>query len=49
MAIELQMAPIRHEGNIAMEPYLSVAQDEKTLNDFPYLVHARTAAWLLIK
>jgi len=45
IAIELQMAPIRHEVNIAMEPYLGVIQQGKTLDDYPYLVNARTAVF----
>jgi hypothetical protein len=39
--IELQMAPIKHEVNIAMEPYLGVVQKSKTLDDYDYLVSAR--------
>lgn len=42
-AIELQMAPIKHEINIAMEPYLGVVRDGKSLDDYPYLVQARKA------
>lgn len=41
--IELQMAPIKHEVNIAMEPYLGVVQKGKTLDDYDYLVSARQA------
>jgi NAD(P)H-dependent FMN reductase len=41
-AIELQMAPIKHEINIAMEPYLGVVREGKSLDDYPYLVQART-------
>ena len=41
-AIELQMAPVKHEVNIAREAYLGVLQG-KTLDDFDYLVQARTA------
>jgi NAD(P)H-dependent FMN reductase len=43
VVIELQMAPIKHEVNIAMEPYLGVVRQGKTLDDYPYLIHARTA------
>jgi NAD(P)H-dependent FMN reductase len=43
VAIELQMAPVKHEVNIAMEPYLGVIQQGKTLDDYPYLVQARAA------
>jgi NAD(P)H-dependent FMN reductase len=42
-AIELQMAPIRYEVNIAMEPLLGVLQQGKSLDDYPYLAQARTA------
>ena len=41
MAIELQMAPIRHEVNIAMEPYLGIVQAGRSLNDYDYLVRGR--------
>jgi NAD(P)H-dependent FMN reductase len=41
--IELQMAPIRHEVNIAMEPYLGVVQNGRSLNDYQYLVQSREA------
>jgi NAD(P)H-dependent FMN reductase len=43
VAIELQMAPIKQEVNIAMEPYLGVIQQGKSLDDYPYLVQAREA------
>lgn len=43
VAVELQMAPIKHEVNIAMEPYLGVVQDGRALDDYPYLIQARTA------
>ena len=42
IVIELQMAPIKHEVNIAREPYLAALQG-KSFNDFQYLVDARTA------
>jgi len=45
IAVELQMAPLKHEVNIAMEPYLGVVQQGKTLNDYPYLVEARKAVF----
>jgi len=38
--IELHMAPIRHEVNIAMEPYLGVVQSGRSLSDYAYLVQA---------
>src|SRR6266404_300946 len=41
--IELHMAPIRHEVNIAMEPYLGVVQSGRSLNDYAYLVQSREA------
>lgn len=42
VASELQMAPLRHDVNIAMEPYLGVVQGGKSLDDYPYLAQART-------
>lgn len=41
--IELQMAPIRFEVNIGMEPYLGIVRDGRSLNDYPYLMQSRTA------
>jgi NAD(P)H-dependent FMN reductase len=43
VAIELQMAPIKHEVNVAMEPFLGVVQQGKSLDDYAHLVQARTA------
>ncbi|MGV3710933.1 MAG: NADPH-dependent FMN reductase [Gemmatimonas sp.] len=43
VAIELHMAPIKHEVNIAMEPMLGVMRGGKSLNDYPYLADSRTA------
>src|SRR5712691_4322245 len=43
VVIELQMAPIRHEVNIAMEPYLGVVRDGHSLIDYDYLVQSREA------
>ena len=43
IAVELQMAPIKHEVNIAMEPYLGIVRQGKTPDDYPYLVDARKA------
>lgn len=43
VAVELQMVPIKHEVNIAMEPYLGIIQQGKSPGDYPYLVQARTA------
>lgn len=39
------MAPIKHEVNVAMEPFLGVLQQGKTLDDYPYLVTARNAVF----
>src|ERR1700686_2269220 len=41
VVIELQMAPIRPEVNIAMEPFLGILQKGRTLNDYEYLVQSR--------
>jgi NAD(P)H-dependent FMN reductase len=41
VVIELQMTPIRHEVNIAMEPYLGIVQSGRSLNDYDYLVQSR--------
>lgn len=41
VVVELQMAPIRHEVNIAMEPFLGILQGGHTLNDYPYLAQSR--------
>jgi NAD(P)H-dependent FMN reductase len=43
VVIELQMAPIRQEVNIAMEPYLGIIQNGRSLNDYDYLVQSRKA------
>lgn len=43
VVVELQMAPLKHEVNIGMEPFLGVLQQGKTLDDFPYLAQAREA------
>jgi NAD(P)H-dependent FMN reductase len=42
VVIELQMAPIKHEVNIAMEPFLGIVREGRTLNDYEYLVQARS-------
>ena len=42
-AIELQMAPIRHAVHIGLEPFLGVLTQGKALDDYPFLVSARTA------
>jgi NAD(P)H-dependent FMN reductase len=41
VVIELQMVPIRQEVNIAMEPYLGVALNGRSLNDYEYLSQSR--------
>ena len=41
VVIELQMAPIRPEVNIAMEPFLGILQKGHALNDYDYLVQSR--------
>jgi NAD(P)H-dependent FMN reductase len=43
VVIELQMAPIRHEVNISMEPFLGILQNGRSLNDYQYLVQSREA------
>ena len=43
ITIELGMAPIKPEVNIAMEPYLGVVMQGKTLDDYPHLTAARDA------
>jgi NAD(P)H-dependent FMN reductase len=40
---ELQMAPIKYEVNIGLEPFLGVLRDGKSLNDFEFLATSRTA------
>lgn len=41
VAVELQMAPIKAEVNIGMEPFLGMLMQGKTPDDFDYLVKAR--------
>jgi NAD(P)H-dependent FMN reductase len=43
VVIELQMAPIRHEVNIAMEAFLGILQKGRSLNEYDYLVQGRDA------
>ena len=43
VAIELQMAPLKHEVNIGMEPFVGVLQQGKSLDDYVYLAQARQA------
>lgn len=42
-AVEMAMAPIRAAVHINMEPFLGVARDGKSLDDYPYLVQTRDA------
>lgn len=41
VAVELQMVPLKHEVNIAMEPYLGVVRQGRRLDDYEHLVRAR--------
>lgn len=41
VAVELQMAPIKAEVNIGMEPFIGMLMQGKTPDDFDYLVKAR--------
>ena len=43
VVIELQMVPIKQEVNVAMEPYLGIVRDGRSLNDYDYLVQGREA------
>ena len=43
VVIELQMAPLKHEVNIAMEPFLGILQRGHSLDDYDYLVRSRDA------
>ena len=45
VAVELQMAPIKPEVNIAMEPFLGVLRDGRSLDDYPYLAQTRKAVF----
>ncbi|HEY6641845.1 NAD(P)H-dependent oxidoreductase [Povalibacter sp.] len=45
IAIELQMAPIKHEVNIGIEPFLGVLTRGKSLDDYEFLVSSRTALY----
>ncbi|WP_223542717.1 NADPH-dependent FMN reductase [Pseudomonas sp. BF-RE-26] len=42
IAVEMQMPPLKHEVNIAREPFMGVLTQSKTLNDYDYLVQSRT-------
>lgn len=41
VAVELQMAPIKAEVNIAMDAFLGILMQGKTLDDYEHLVKAR--------
>lgn len=43
VAIELQMAPVKAEVNIAMEPFIGMLMQGKTPDDYEHLVKAREA------
>lgn len=43
IAVELQMAPIKYEVNIGLEPFLGVLTKGQSLDDFEFLVRSRTA------
>lgn len=43
VAVELQMAPIKAEVNIGMEPFLGVLMQGKVLDDYEHLTKAREA------
>jgi NAD(P)H-dependent FMN reductase len=41
VVIELQMAPVKHEVNIGVEPFLGVVRQGKSLDDYEFLVQSR--------
>lgn len=41
IAVELQMAPVKAQVNIARDPYLGVVMHGKSLNDYDYLAPTR--------
>ena len=41
VAVELQMAPIKHEVNVGMEPFLGILRQGRSLNDYGYLAQTR--------
>jgi hypothetical protein len=43
VAIEMQMAPVRHAVHIGMVEFLGVWQQGKSFDDFPHLAQAATA------
>ncbi len=47
-AIELQMAPIKQDVNIAMEPFIEILRNGRSLDDDDHLVRSRircSTAW----
>jgi NAD(P)H-dependent FMN reductase len=45
VAIELQMAPIKHEVNIGIEPFIGILRHGKSLDDYEFLKQSRTAVF----
>lgn len=43
VVVGLQMAPVNREVNIAMEPFIGVAQQGRSLSDYEHLVQSRNA------
>lgn len=43
IAVELQMAPIKHAVHIGVEPFLGVLTQGKSLDDYPFLQQSRQA------
>ena len=43
VVIELQMAPIKQELSIGMEPYLGIVRSGRTLNELEFLLQCRAA------
>jgi NAD(P)H-dependent FMN reductase len=41
-AVELRMAPLSLAVHIGLEPFLGVLSQGKSLDDYPYLIDART-------
>lgn len=41
VAVELQMAPVKAEVNIGMEPFIGILMQGKTLDDYDHLLKAR--------
>jgi NAD(P)H-dependent FMN reductase len=43
IVVELQMAPLKFEVNITLEPFLGILQGGKSLDDYEFLRRSRTA------